>query len=86
MVFESDLAKEILAKYNCTDIEPYSLVSNSGVTFILDNVRYDARHWRNVYGADVDYWNIMPIKGGTVNSDILDAIKNELNSISRYAI
>lgn len=83
MVFESDLAKEILAKYNCTDIEPYSLVSNSGVTFILDNVKYDARHWRNVYGADVNYWDITAVEGSTVKSDILDAIKNELNSICR---
>ena len=72
-----------MTKYNCTNIETYALGSNSGITFVLDNVKYDARHWRNVYGADVNYWDITAVEGSTVKSDILDAIKNELNSICR---
>ena len=51
---------EKLESLGLSDISGYTLVNNYGYTFNYKGQRYDARHWLNVYGADVDYWDIMP--------------------------
>ena len=75
IIFESDIAKEILSEYGCTNIQPYTLVNNSGLTFDYNEQHYDARHWRNVYGVSTNYWSIV----GKKHDKILDRIEKDLN-------
>ena len=34
------------------------LVNNYGYTFTKGDVKFDLRHWLNVYGEDVNYWSL----------------------------
>lgn len=38
----------------------YNLVSNYGFKIKLNNQEYDLRHWKNCYGAEVNYWEVSP--------------------------
>lgn len=49
--------EEMLRQEGAENIRHYSLVSNSGFAFDLNGEHYDLRHWRNVYGCEVDYWS-----------------------------
>lgn len=49
---------EKMLKQRGVKVEPYSLVNNYGLAFEYEGVRYDVRHWLNVYGMDVDYIDV----------------------------
>ena len=79
LVFESDIAKDIVERYGCTFVDSYCLINNSGIVFTLDGIKYDARHWRNVYGVSTNFWDIMLIGGGKIENETIKAIEKELN-------
>ena len=67
------------------NIEQYTLVNNDGYTFDLEGIRCDARHWRNVYGAEVNVWEIHlsdESKRPVVRETIIK-IEKELNELLR---
>lgn len=78
---------EIIQKYGATDIEDYTLVNNDGFTCTLGGARFDARHWRNVYGVDVNYYDItggdaLPKDDSAENVWIaIEAMEKELNEV-----
>ena len=47
-----------LRNAGCENVNSYMLVNNYGYTFTKGDVKFDLRHWLNVYGADVDYWSL----------------------------
>jgi hypothetical protein len=47
-----------LENAGCTDIKPYTLVSNYGYTFSKGGVGYDLRYWENCYGVYGGGWHI----------------------------
>lgn len=40
------------------NVNSYMLVNNYGYTFTKGDVKFDLRHWLNVYGEDVNYWSL----------------------------
>lgn len=40
------------------EVKPYTLINNEGYTFTKDGIKYDLRHWLNIYGAEVDFWSV----------------------------
>lgn len=40
------------------EYEAYNLVYNHGIQFENDAYHIDIRHWVNVYGVSVDYWDV----------------------------
>lgn len=40
------------------EVKHYTLINNEGYTFTKHGKKYDLRHWRNVYGAEVDFWSV----------------------------
>mgnify|MGYP003305663904 CR=1 FL=1 len=68
--------EKALIEAGCENVKGYVLVNNYGFTFTKNGTKYDLRHWLNVYGADVDYWDISHVKG-TFKSfeEALEAIK-----------
>ena len=52
--------KEYLASKGVEDFKGYTLINNYGYTFKYKGVKYDLRHVLNVYGADVDWWDLTP--------------------------
>ena len=79
IIFESDVAKKLLGEYGCTNIDDYTLINNSGVTFEYNGKRYDARHWRNVYGVSCNHWDIMLTAGGKVEDAKVLEMEKALN-------
>lgn len=51
------IIKEALGKLG-VEFQEYNLVNNHGVTAETDQHSIDIRHWLNLYGVDVDYWDI----------------------------
>ena len=47
-----------LIEIGLENVDYYSLINNYGFHFQHNNVKYDLRHWLNVYGASVDYWGL----------------------------
>ena len=69
--------KEMLEQEGMTDIKYYMLINNEGYTFTdKEGRRCDLRHWRNVYGSEVDFWSCE--KG-------LEHIKDKATEIYRNA-
>lgn len=66
--------KELLKAYGATEVKPYFIAENYGYIFSLEATRCDARHWRNIYGEKVDYWEIEPA-GGQVDAETRKKIK-----------
>ena len=52
--------KKQLENYGVTNFDYYSLINNYGYHFVYKGIRYDYRHILNVYGADVDFWELTP--------------------------
>lgn len=47
-----------LRNAGCEKVDSYTLVNNSGYTFIKGDLKFDLRHLLNVYGEDVNYWSL----------------------------
>lgn len=47
-----------LQEIGCTDIKPYTLVSNYGYDFTKGGVKYDLRYWENCYGVYGGGWHV----------------------------
>lgn len=47
-----------------SDIKPYTLINNYGVTFTKNGKKYDIRRWANLYGANMG-WGITHVGGGS---------------------
>ena len=78
-----DKIKKMLQDKGATNIEFYMLVNNDGYTFELEGVRFDLRHWRNVYGVETDFWDVMYLSNPNEKSHILAGeIKAEANRIN----
>lgn len=50
--------KQMLIDIGCEDIEYTSLVNNYYFSFTYKDRRYTIEHILNVYGAEVDFWEI----------------------------
>ncbi len=55
--------EKLLIEAGCENVRPYTLINNYGFTFTKNGTKYDLRHWQNVYGAEVDFWDISGLKG-----------------------
>lgn len=76
----------ILKKHGAQEIRYYSLINNSGYVFTLDGSRYDLRHWRNIYGVEVDHYNYVTTKDASEEtSKKLRAILEEIKEAIRGA-
>jgi len=74
--------KDIIKKYGGSNIKTYTLVNNDGYTFILDDCKCDARHWRNFYGVKMNSFDVKAT--GNITEDVRTKISNiqkELNEI-----
>lgn len=76
---ETKIVKSIIEKHNGKYLSQYTLVSNYGYIFEYKGKEYDARHWLNVYGASVNFWNISPL-GEPLPSE-LSQMEDELNEM-----
>ena len=81
IIFQSDKVKEMLINYGAYDIKHYLLINNSGFIFYLNGIKYDLRHYRNIYGADVNYYAVLHYDKNDKNADTLRKITNEANNI-----
>lgn len=72
-----DKIKQILEKHGAVNIEGYSLISNYGYTFTLNNKSCDARFWVNCYGASPMAWTV----SGEIDAEAKSNIVRELNEI-----
>lgn len=75
--------RAILERYGAQNIRSYILISNSGYVFDLDGGTYDLRHWRNIYGAQVDHYSYIDTSKAQSDTlaklrEILEEIKKEL--------
>lgn len=81
---QEEIETSIIKKYGGTNIEHYNLLSNDGYYFKLGAIGADARHWRNCYGAEVNYWAVHVTNYNVDDSDIIRAmrsIEKELNEV-----
>lgn len=85
-----DKFKEVIIKHGGNVVDEYVLVNNDGYIFELEGNRYDARHWRNVYGVTVNYYTISIIGGNKEYDEriqnTIDLIDEELNSLLKVSI
>ena len=82
--FEKEVKEvEIIKKYGGYDIKHYTLINNYGYTFKIGKLSFDARHWLNCYGVDVNYWtcNVTNINS-TEYAENRKAIRDELESLT----
>jgi hypothetical protein len=70
--------REILEAFGCKNIEYDNLINNYYIRFDYKGQRYVIEHILNVYGAEVDFWELCHPKPtdsfGTLES-LLDCIK-----------
>lgn len=69
--------REMLEKFGCKDITFDLLVNNYFITFIYNNKEFKVEHILNVYGADVDFWQLETFGRGGFDSleELLNHIK-----------
>ena len=74
-----------LKKIGCTDVKPYTLVSNYGFTFSRGGVTYDLRYWGSCYGVYGGGWSVCAARDhigspqfGDDFSGVVEWIKNNL--------
>lgn len=65
---------EILEAFGCKEIEYTNLVNNYFISFTYNDKRFTAEHILNVYGAEVDYWELKDKSFNTL-IDALNYIK-----------
>ena len=72
--------KEIILESGLEIVREYSLVNNYGYIIKLNNQEYDLRHWLNVYGASVNYWDVSS-KSRASEEDriILEQLEKKMN-------
>lgn len=81
---QEEKERDIIKRHGGTNIEHYDLINNEGYTFNIGVVRVDARHWRNCYGADVNFWSVLNSNYNTDDITIVKAMKDiesELNEV-----
>ena len=84
IIFLSDLIKKMLLKHGATNLNFYMLINNDGFNFELNGVKYDLRHFRNIYGASVNYFKIVSgINKDDANADELRRIENDANELNK---
>lgn len=68
--------KQMLIDFGCKDIEYTSLVNNYFISFTYKEKRFTIEHILNVYGAEVDYWEIStPYQTFKTLKELLEYIK-----------
>ena len=50
--------RQMLIDFGCEDIEYTNLVNNYFISFTYKEKRFTIEHILNVYGAEVDYWEL----------------------------
>lgn len=83
----TDKIKALLESKNVTNIKYYSLINNSGYTFEYRGIRFDLRHWRNVYGAECNFYSLSnncdPKNREEWIKEFTEIINKEANAILR---
>lgn len=69
--------KDMLEKFGCTDIRYINLVNNYYIEFIYNCKKYAVEHILNVYGAEVDMFELCepPYKKFGTLEELLNYIK-----------
>ena len=81
-----DKIEKMLQDKGATNIKFYMLVNNDGFTFEIGGVKFDLRHWRNVYGVETDFWDVNFLTTPNEESHALAGeIKAEANKINEEA-
>ena len=73
--------EESLKNVGAENIEAYTLINNHGVKFTKKGVKYDLRHWLNLYGTDVDFWKLSSSDKQKFKNDTLPGLLEELKNI-----
>ena len=84
IIDELKKAKEIIENNGGVIVKDYTLINNYGVTFELNEIPYDARHWINCYGCEVNYYEVhkfIDYKNDDKNRKVIEKIKDELNKM-----
>lgn len=50
--------KKFLKEIGASNIKFYMLVNNDGYRFEYKGIKFDLRHWRNVYGVETNFYSI----------------------------
>ncbi len=69
--------REMLERFGCKEIEYDSLINNYYIKFIYNKKKYIIEHILNVYGAEVDMWELCKIPSKTFGTleELLNYIK-----------
>lgn len=71
--------KEIIERNNAKIIDTYNLVNNYGYKILFNNNEYDLRHYLNIYGQEVNYWEVSgKCKASEEDKKILIDLEKEL--------
>ena len=70
MIKKLETGKKVLQTIKATNIEPYTLVSNYGLTFSIGDHNYDVRYWANCYGVERNIWECSSFTKTDVDASI----------------
>lgn len=74
--------KKFLEEIGASNIKFYMLVNNDGYTFEYKGVKFDLRHWVNVYGVETNFYSLM---NNTTPETYQDWIKLFTNMVDQEA-
>ena len=77
---EMKKAREIIESFGYTIVEEYTLINNYGIVFTDGVNRFDARQWKNCYGAECNQYSITL---NLVDHPELKALKPEMEIIEK---
>ena len=80
-MFEKE--REVILNNNFEIVKEYSLVNNYGYIVKVNNNEYDLRHWRNIYGAEINYWEISGKVASEEDKNKLIELQKEMNEYCR---
>ena len=73
--------RDVILQNGFEIIKEYSLVNNDGYIVKINGNKYDLRHWRNVYGASVNFWEISRIQ--EQDKEKITELVNQMNKECR---
>ena len=76
--------KEIINSFKDVElIREYSLVNNYGYIVKIYNKEVDIRHWLNMYGTEVNYWDSNLRTTDTKVQEVIDKLVKKLDEECR---
>lgn len=70
--------RKILEDFGCKDIEYTNLVNNYYINFTYKDERFTVEHILNVYGAEVNFWELFSLTGPSECFKTLEELLNHI--------